>query len=128
MNERDLLILKYLHEFKNITKTANALFISQPALTARIKQLDRELNTTLLHSSNKGIFLTSTGMEAAVFADDVLKRLAEFKERIQAIDDENAGMLKLTAPIIICQYYLPQLIKADWRPFTVVKVPYNNGV
>ena len=112
MNERDLLILKYLHEFKNITKTANALFISQPALTARIKQLDRELNTTLLHSSNKGIFLTSTGMEAAVFADDVLKRLAEFKERIQAIDDENAGMLKLTAPIIICQYYLPQLIKA----------------
>ena len=112
MNERDLLILKYLHEFKNITKTANALFISQPALTARIKQLERELNTTLLHSSNKGIFLTSTGMEAAVFADDVLKRMAEFKERIQAIDDENAGMLKLTAPIIICQYYLPQLIKA----------------
>ena len=50
------------HEFKNITKTANALFISQPALTARIKQLERELNTTLLHSSNKGIFLTSTGM------------------------------------------------------------------
>jgi len=112
MNERDLLILKYLHEFKNITKTANALFISQPALTARIKQLEKELNTTLLHSSNKGIFLTATGMEAAVYADDVLKRTIEFRERIQAIDDETAGMLKLTAPMIICQNYLPQLIKA----------------
>lgn len=29
MDDRDLLILKYLNEFKNVTKTANALFVSQ---------------------------------------------------------------------------------------------------
>ena len=45
MDDRDLLILKYLAEFKNITKTANALFISQPALTKRIQQLEKELGT-----------------------------------------------------------------------------------
>ena len=111
MNDRDLLIIKYLNEFKNITKTANALFISQPALTTRIKQLEHELNTQLIQSNNKGIYLTPTGLEAASFADDILKRMDEFKERIQAIDDDNAGILKLTAPNIISQYYLPSLIK-----------------
>ena len=70
MNDRDLLILKYLHTFNNITKTANALFISQPALTARIKQLEQELGTKLIYSSNKGIYLTATGLEAAAFAQD----------------------------------------------------------
>ncbi|MCH3951829.1 MAG: hypothetical protein LKE33_12985 [Acidaminococcus sp.] len=43
MDERDLLILKYLHSFKNITKTADALFISQPVLTHGIKQLSHEV-------------------------------------------------------------------------------------
>ena len=111
MDERDLLIIKYLNQFKNITKTANALFISQPALTTRIKQIEKELNTQLIHSNNKGIYLTPTGLEAVSFAEDILHRMDEFRERIQVIDDENAGVIKLTAPNIISQYYLPQLIK-----------------
>lgn len=111
LNERDLLILKYLNEFANITKTANALFISQPALTSRIKHLEKELGTKLVLSTNKGIQLTPTGMEAAVFADEMLKKIDEFKERIQSIDDETAGNLKIAAPNIIAQYYLPRLIK-----------------
>lgn len=112
MNERDLLILKYLNIFRNITKTANALFISQPALTTRIKQLERELNTKLINSTNKGVFLTPTGLEMASFADETLKRFDDIKERLQAIDDENAGIIKLAAPNIISEYYLPQLIIA----------------
>lgn len=50
MTERDFLILKYLSEFQNITKTAEALFIYQPALTARIKQLELELDTKLIQN------------------------------------------------------------------------------
>ncbi len=111
VNERDFLILKYLNEFSNITKTANALFISQPALTSRIKHLEKELNTKLVHTTNKGVLLTSTGLEAAVFADEMLKKIEEFKERLQSIDDEAAGILKIAAPNIIAQYYLPNVIK-----------------
>ena len=110
MDERDLLIIKYLSEFKNITKTANALFISQPALTTRIKQIEKELNTKLIHSSNKGIYLTDTGLEMAVFADKTLSQFDWIREKIQDIDDKNSVILKLAAPNIISQYYLPSLI------------------
>jgi DNA-binding transcriptional LysR family regulator len=85
MNDRDLLILKYLYEFKNITKTANALFISQPALTIRIKHIEAELNTALICSNNKGIYLTPAGLEAASFAEGALTRFDEFKERILSV-------------------------------------------
>ena len=79
MDERDFLIIKYLSIFKNITSTANALFISQPALTRRIKQLEKELHTKLIVSSNKGIQLTPTGIEAVAFAEDSLTVNANIK-------------------------------------------------
>ena len=44
MEERDWLILKTLYEQKNITKTAKILYISQPTLTARIKQIEESLS------------------------------------------------------------------------------------
>jgi len=121
LTERDLLILKYLKEFGNITKTANALFISQPALTARIKQLEQELGTKLMHSSNKGVYLTPTGLEAAAFADDILRRFDGFRSKIQAIEDEEAGCLKLSAPYIISKYYLPAVITAFRKEHPKVK-------
>ncbi|KAF1682062.1 LysR family transcriptional regulator [Veillonella sp. R32] len=111
MNTRDLLILKYLKEFKNITKTANALFISQPALTTRIKQLEIEFNTILVHRDNKGAFLTPTGIELLKFSEIALHELDQLKDRIRSIDDAEAGHIKIAAPNIISLYYLPQLIK-----------------
>ncbi|MCI6285313.1 LysR family transcriptional regulator [Acidaminococcus fermentans] len=121
MDDRDLLILKYLAEFKNITKTANALFISQPALTKRIQQLEKELGTHLIRSTNKGIALTPTGMETAAYADEALRHYDELKTRITAIDNKNAGIIKLTAPNIICEYYFPTLIKEFKKIYPEVK-------
>lgn len=111
MDNRDLLILKYLSDFKNITKTANALFMSQPALTKRIKHMEKELNTQLVESSNKGITLTPTGIEAALFADDALNRFDQLTKRLAEIDNKNLSVLRLTAPNIICEYYLPSIIR-----------------
>lgn len=121
MNERDLLIIKYLRDFKNITKTAKALFVSQPALTTRIKQIEKELNTHLISSNNKGIYLTATGIEMATFAETVLKEFDDFRDRIQAIDDENSGVIRIAAPVIIAEYYLPQVIKSFKEKFPNVK-------
>lgn len=112
MTDRDLLILKYLAEYKNITKTANALFIAQPALTKRIKSLENELETNLIQSSNKGIYLTETGLLAAEYATKALEQYEELINRIHEIEDNNNGIIKIAAPNIICLYYLPMLIKA----------------
>ena len=54
MEERDWQIIKTLYEQKNITKTARVLYMSQPTLTARIKQIEESLGTKLLYRGNKG--------------------------------------------------------------------------
>jgi DNA-binding transcriptional LysR family regulator len=112
MDERDLLIIKYLSIFKNITSTANALFISQPALTRRIKQIERDLHTKLIISSNKGIQLTPTGLEAVAFAEESLTSINKFKERIESLEHKRSGLIKIGAPNIICEYYSPSIVAA----------------
>ena len=62
MEERDWQIIKTLYEQKNITKTARVLYMSQPTLTARIKQIEESLGTKLLYRGNKGITFTETGL------------------------------------------------------------------
>ena len=49
MEERDWLIIKTLYEQKNVTKTAEKLYLSQPTLTARIKHIENALGAKLLY-------------------------------------------------------------------------------
>ena len=48
-------------ETGSISKAANELFISQPALSQQLKKLEKEFNAKLFTRSNKGIELTNEG-------------------------------------------------------------------
>lgn len=53
MEDRDWLILKNLYENKNISKTAKSLYISQPALTKRIKNIEEEFNLSIIAGTER---------------------------------------------------------------------------
>ena len=45
----------------NITRAADALFITQPSLSVQLHALERELGTTLLERRTRGVRLTEAG-------------------------------------------------------------------
>lgn len=51
----------YVCKFKNLTKTAEILYVSQPAITKQIKRLEHFLGKELIIRTNKGIELTPEG-------------------------------------------------------------------
>ena len=55
MDEKDYELLLDLNETKNITKTAQKLYMTQPAITKRIQKMEEELQCTLFLRSKKGI-------------------------------------------------------------------------
>ena len=93
-------------------KTANTLFISQPALTARIKQIENELDVKLLQRSNKGVSFTSYGEYTAQFAIQHLKEFNNFKQKLHTFGKEVSGTLKIAVSSIIGRYYLPSLLES----------------
>lgn len=61
----NLNLLKYFYEAVNegnITRASEKLMISQPAITKAIKELEQELNTTLLERNKKGVIPTNEGI------------------------------------------------------------------
>ncbi|WP_378952618.1 LysR family transcriptional regulator [Pelosinus sp. sgz500959] len=124
MEYRDWLIIKVLFEEKNITKTANSLFISQPVLTVRLRQIEEEFGVKIVHRGNKGVFFTPEGEYLAHCAESALADLHKIKERVANIGSEMTGTLRLGASNYVTKYQLPCLLKLfkDKYPNVELKV------
>ena len=65
----------------SLNKAANALFISQPSLSAAVKELEEEIGITLFHRSNRGIVVTAEGHEFLGYARQMLEQYRLIDER-----------------------------------------------
>lgn len=111
MEERDWLIVQELYKYKNITKTANSLFMSQPALTARLQHIEREFGVTIVERTRKGVHFTPQGEYLAKNCTEVLQSLIKIKEKVINLGGMIAGTLRLGASSYITMYTLPRLLK-----------------
>lgn len=68
-------------ETGNITEAAKRLFISQPSLTNAIHELEREMNITLFHRTNKGVTLSNDGDLFLSYARQVLEQTSLLEEK-----------------------------------------------
>ena len=70
-------------ESMNFTRAAEQLFISQPALHVKIKQLGKELGVSLYVNRGKHLELTEEGKEVARFARETYSNVNSFVEELQ---------------------------------------------
>ncbi|MGO4890001.1 LysR family transcriptional regulator [Anaerobacillus sp. MEB173] len=111
MDDKDWIILKTLYEEKNITKTANQLFLSQPSLTYRLKQIEKELGITIINRGRRGVEFTEQGEYLVKYANDMLVKLSNLKESLWNIASEVRGTLRLGVARAVAIYKLPRILK-----------------
>lgn len=75
MEIREILHVNTVAEFKNLTKAAEYLHITQPSLSQSIKSIEERLNAPLFMRSKRGMELTQTGMK---FVSDSSPLLTEY--------------------------------------------------
>ena len=66
MNNRDFNLYKIfltLYDLKSISKTANKLYVSQPAISYSLKELESQLGYSLFYRNSKGIVPTIEAIE-----------------------------------------------------------------
>jgi DNA-binding transcriptional LysR family regulator len=124
MDNRDWMILQVLYEHKNITKTAQHLFMSQPALTSRLRQIENEFGVQIVLRGRRGVLFTPEGEYLARCADDMLLRLRQMKEHALNMNDEVVGTLRLGVSNFFIRHQLPGLLKLfkDQYPLVEFKV------
>ncbi len=95
---------------RNFRRAAEALFITQPAVTQHIKALESELQTALFDRGTTGVRLTSAGEALLRRAEESEKLLSQAAEDISALRGEVSGTLRLAASTTIAQYILPGVL------------------
>ncbi|MCL2601933.1 MAG: LysR family transcriptional regulator [Treponema sp.] len=111
MRDQDWNIISILHRERNITKTADLVFMTQPTLTKRIQQIEEELGILLVLRNSKGVLFTPEGEYVAGKAEEILRQFNEITTHLATISGGRAGVLKIGVPNSYCQLVLPRLVK-----------------
>ncbi|MEO2078204.1 MAG: LysR family transcriptional regulator [Bacillus sp. (in: firmicutes)] len=127
MDEQDWIILKVLFEKKNITKTAESLYISQPSLTKKIQQIEKEYQVEIVKRGTKGVHFTPEGEYLAQCADEMLNRLQQIKDTVSNMSEEVSGTLRLGVSNYITRHKLPPLLKLFREQFPKVNYKVTTG-
>lgn len=96
--------LKYIvavADSRNITEASRRVFVSQPSLTAAIRELEAEMGITIFSRSNKGVTITNEGDEFLSYARQVLEQASLLEDRFKS---ENASIGN-TIFSVSCQHY-----------------------
>ena len=127
MDEKDWIALRVLYEEKNISRAAERLYISQPALTYRLKNLEKEFGTSIFFKIKGGIEFTSEGIHLAGYAEEMIKKLQKTKDYMLNMQNEVRGTLRLGVSSNFAQYKLPKILKKFSTKYPLVQFNVNTG-
>jgi LysR family hydrogen peroxide-inducible transcriptional activator len=94
-------------EHLSFRRAAEAAFISQPALSLQIQQLERMLGARLFERDRRRVLLTPAGEELLPLARAALIALDGLLESARTLRDPNAGTLRLGVIPTVAPYVLP---------------------
>ena len=127
MSPDQLLTFAAVAEHRNISHAARALFLSQPAVSGQLRQLQEEFGEALYRREGRGIALTEAGRQLALHADRVradFRQALAFRDALRSLD---AGHLRVGASTTPASYLLPYLIAQFHRQHQGVTISTRYG-
>lgn len=106
--------LTYLREVArrgSLSAAAEALHVSQPALSQSLAELARRLNISLLERHGRGRRLTAAGREVLRFAEETLSGAAALERRLDALRGGAGGTLTVGMIDAASLYVLPEVVR-----------------
>ncbi|GAA4714353.1 LysR family transcriptional regulator [Brevibacillus fulvus] len=127
MDEKDWLMLQSLDKEKSLTKAAERMYITQPALTYRLQQLERRFGVPLIVKNGKGIRFTPEGEYLVSYANRMLSELRNTQDYIVNMQQEVQGTLRIGASLYFGKYKLPYLLKRFLEQYPKVQIQVDTG-
>ena len=111
----------------SVSRAAEALFITQPTLTARLQGLERELGTPLFLRTPHGMRLTDAGRAWIPYAERALRALVDGRDALEQVITASAGHLMIAAAPAVSTYVLPDLLERFVAAHPRVEVSVRTG-
>lgn len=110
MNFKELQSFIAISKYKNFSKAAKSLYITQPTISHHIQTLEEDLNTTILSRNSKTVSLTKAGQMLLVHAQKILNEKEQIHFMFDLYNGDISGILEIATSTIPAQHYLPNII------------------
>jgi len=110
MPDRRLQAFQAVAKHRSFTKAAEALCMTQPAVTFQIRQLEEQFDTRLFDRANGRITLTPTGVVALQYVERILALYGELDEKVKELTGREVGVLMIGASTTIAEFLLPRIV------------------
>ncbi|PZX64722.1 LysR family transcriptional regulator [Hydrotalea sandarakina] len=111
----------------NFTKAANALFITQPAVTKHIQELEQHFQLKLFERTGNQIQLTAAGEVLLQHTEQLLALYRNMEEEMNDLANRHQGLLKLGASSTVAQYVIPPLLAGFHKKYPNIEIALHNG-
>lgn len=102
---------------KSFSKAAEAIYLSQPTISAHIASLEQELNTTLFDRNGKDIRLTHAGSLFLEYAINLLNIRNTAITSLASFDSTIAGKLTIASSSAPCRFLVPSYVKSFYDTY-----------
>ena len=92
-------------------RAADALYLSQPSVSARVQTLESEVGVALFHRTARGVRLTDMGRIFLPFAQRSIETLRRGREVLESVRQTSAGILNMATARVIGTYVLPETLQ-----------------
>lgn len=111
----------------SFTRAAKELFVSQPAITKHINELERQYSVRLFDRTGGKIILTDAGRLLLEHCSRILDEYNRMEYDMNLLNERSSGHISIGASTTIAQYVLPQILAEFTERFPQIEVSLTNG-
>ncbi len=126
MDIASLKIFRAVAEEKSVSRAAEKLNCVQSNVTARVRQLENELNTLLFYRRKRGMALTPAGKTLLGYADRVIQLVNEAEKAVRETDSVS-GSISIGATESTAAVRLPPVLSKYHRDYPEVEITISTG-
>ena len=109
-------------KFKSFSSAAEALSVTRPLISIRIKQIEEAYGVKLFERSGRGVQLTNAGEVLFSYAERVFNLIKEADSHLEDMKGIGVGTLKICTGLTVGTYYLPPLITAFQKQYPRIEI------
>lgn len=122
-----LLVFHEVAKRRSFSKAAEELFISQPAVTKHIKELERKVGMGLIQRRRGGFALTEAGKILFKYTHKISSHLMDIENLLEDLKKDHQGILKIGTTESYSKGLMPKLLSGFQTSFPFMKIALDVG-
>ena len=114
-------------ESLSFSKAADKLYVSQPAISRHIKEMETTLGIQLFERKGNRVYLTLAGEISYNHLKRIVQLYGELDFALGALKDEHKGILRIGASSTIAQYVIPSVLAIFHKRYPNIELDLFNG-